>query len=231
MIVCLKSSKNCHRIAKQFLRHYRFLSQRSCRLSRDSRQLRSRLGFSDTKNRQTSSKIEWSMGWRFSSELSRGKTSANKHVLANICASLWTSAASFWRAAVPKCKDVQETATIFTKQGREIALHGRATFIQCGCWGGLCSPYEVARPPAQHRIKNRAPMGPEILSSTGAGVWRRASMAFPDSWINFSLRLQARIVTLGMHCEVFTIHTELNAELLQTHSPMNSTSVVAHDTL
>ena len=29
--------------------------------------------------------------------------------------------------------------------------------------------------------KNRAPMGPEILSSIGAGVWRKASMAFPDS--------------------------------------------------
>ena len=29
----LKSSKNSHRIAEQFLRHYRFLSQRSCRLS------------------------------------------------------------------------------------------------------------------------------------------------------------------------------------------------------
>ena len=29
--------------------------------------------------------------------------------------------------------------------------------------------------------KNRAPMGPEILSSTGAGVWRKAPMAFPDS--------------------------------------------------
>ena len=24
-------------------------------------------------------------------------------------------------------------------------------------------------------------MGPEILSSTGAGVWRKARMAFPDS--------------------------------------------------
>ena len=24
-------------------------------------------------------------------------------------------------------------------------------------------------------------MGPEMLSSTGAGVWRRAPMAFPDS--------------------------------------------------
>ena len=29
--------------------------------------------------------------------------------------------------------------------------------------------------------KNRAPMSPEILSSTGAGVWRKAPMAFPDS--------------------------------------------------
>ena len=29
--------------------------------------------------------------------------------------------------------------------------------------------------------KNRAPMGPEILSNTGARVWRKAPMAFPDS--------------------------------------------------
>ena len=29
--------------------------------------------------------------------------------------------------------------------------------------------------------KNRAPMGPEILSSTGAGDCRKAPMAFPDS--------------------------------------------------
>ena len=29
--------------------------------------------------------------------------------------------------------------------------------------------------------KNRAPMGPKILSSTGAGVWRKAPMAFPAS--------------------------------------------------
>ena len=29
--------------------------------------------------------------------------------------------------------------------------------------------------------KNRTPMGPEILSSTGAGAWRKAPMAFPDS--------------------------------------------------
>ena len=29
--------------------------------------------------------------------------------------------------------------------------------------------------------KNCAPMGPEILSSTGAGAWRKSPMAFPDS--------------------------------------------------
>ena len=29
--------------------------------------------------------------------------------------------------------------------------------------------------------KNRAPMGPEILSSTGAGVWRKAPVAFSGS--------------------------------------------------
>ena len=29
--------------------------------------------------------------------------------------------------------------------------------------------------------KNRAPMGPEILSNTGVGAWRKAPMAFPDS--------------------------------------------------
>ena len=28
--------------------------------------------------------------------------------------------------------------------------------------------------------KNLAPMGPEILSSTGVGVWRKAPKAFPD---------------------------------------------------
>ena len=46
MIVCTEiNSKNSHSIAKQFLRHYRFLSQRSCRLSRDKRQLRSYIFF------------------------------------------------------------------------------------------------------------------------------------------------------------------------------------------
>ena len=66
----------------------------------------------------------------------------------------------------------------------DIYVIGRPIFIQCGCWGDLCSPYEVARPqaaPSPVLDKNRAPMGPEILSSTWAGLWRKAPMAFPDS--------------------------------------------------
>ena len=40
MIECPEIKRNNYRIAKQFLRHYRFLSQTSCRLSRrDRRQL------------------------------------------------------------------------------------------------------------------------------------------------------------------------------------------------
>ena len=29
--------------------------------------------------------------------------------------------------------------------------------------------------------KDRASMGPEILSNTGSGVWRKAPLAFPNS--------------------------------------------------
>ena len=35
--------------------------------------------------------------------------------------------------------------------------------------------------PSQVLDKNLAPMGPETISSTGAGVWRKAPVAFPDS--------------------------------------------------
>ena len=57
---------------------------------------------------------------------------------------------------------------------------GRPIFIQCGCWAELCSLYEVARS-SPVLDKNCAPMGSEILSSTGAVVWKKAPMAFPDS--------------------------------------------------
>ena len=58
---------------------------------------------------------------------------------------------------------------------------GRPIFIQCGCWWASCLPYEVAEPQPSTGDKNRAPIGPEILSGTGAGVWRKAPIAFPDS--------------------------------------------------
>ena len=35
--------------------------------------------------------------------------------------------------------------------------------------------------PSPVLVNNPAPMGPDILSSTGAGVWRKAPNAFPDS--------------------------------------------------
>ena len=47
--------------------------------------------------------------------------------------------------------------------------------------GGNCARPMRLPDPSPVLDKNRAPMGPEILSSTGAGVWRKAPMAFPDS--------------------------------------------------
>ena len=40
---------------------------------------------------------------------------------------------------------------------------------------------DVTDPGRTELDKNRAPMGPEILSSTWAGVWRKAPKGFPDS--------------------------------------------------
>ena len=45
--------------------------------------------------------------------------------------------------------------------------------------------------------KNPAPMGPEILSSTGAGVWEGAPRAFPDSSSVLDKFQSARIVLYG----------------------------------
>ena len=53
-------------------------------------------------------------------------------------------------------------------------------FSQCGRGGNYARPMRLPDP-SPVLDKNRAPMGPEILSSTGAGVWRKAPMAFPDS--------------------------------------------------
>ena len=54
--------------------------------------------------------------------------------------------------------------------------NGRPILIQCGCWGNCAHPLRLPDP-SSALDKNRAPMGPEILSSTGAGVWRKALMA------------------------------------------------------
>ena len=49
-------------------------------------------------------------------------------------------------------------------------------------WEELRSLYEGAEPqPSTVLDKDRAPMGPEILSSTGAGVWRKAPQELRDS--------------------------------------------------
>ena len=55
-------------------------------------------------------------------------------------------------------------------------------FLSSAGAGANCSrPRSLSPDPSPVLDKNRAPMGPEILSSTGAGVWRKAPMAFPDS--------------------------------------------------
>ena len=58
---------------------------------------------------------------------------------------------------------------------------GRPIFIQCGVLGGNCARPVRLPDPSPVLDKNRAPMGPEILSSTGAGVWRKAPITFPHS--------------------------------------------------
>ena len=62
---------------------------------------------------------------------------------------------------------------------------GRPIFIQCRYCEELrsLSLSLSMRFPDRSPVldKNRAPMGPEILSSAGAGAWTKAPMAFPDS--------------------------------------------------
>ena len=60
--------------------------------------------------------------------------------------------------------------------------------------GGTC-PRPMRLPdPSPAPDKNRAPMGPEILSSTGAGVWRKAPESFGISRLQSVLdKLQSAI--------------------------------------
>ena len=68
-----------------------------------------------------------------------------------------------------------------------LLLGGRPIFSQCRYWEELrslsLSLSLSMRFPDRSPVldSNRAPMGPEILSSTGTGAWRKAPMAFPDS--------------------------------------------------
>ena len=60
----------------------------------------------------------------------------------------------------------------------EMALYGRLIFIQCR-YGEELRSIRLSSP-SPVLDKNRALTGPEILSSIGAGVWRKALKAFPD---------------------------------------------------
>ena len=54
-------------------------------------------------------------------------------------------------------------------------------FLSSAGAGGKCVFSMRVPNPSPVLDKNCAPMGPEILSSTGAGVWRKAPKAFLDS--------------------------------------------------
>ena len=79
--------------------------------------------------------------------------------------------------------------------------------------GGNCARPMRLPDPSPVLDKNRAPMGPEILSSTGAGVWRKAPMAFPDSSSvleqNLSLRLNFGETFLPFSAGVLVIFLSL----------------------
>ena len=70
------------------------------------------------------------------------------------------------------------------KQTKKISTclgEGRAIFIQRCYWEDLHTLSVRVPYPNPVLDKNRAPMGPEMLSNTWAGVWRKAPKAFPDS--------------------------------------------------
>ena len=56
----------------------------------------------------------------------------------------------------------------------------RPIFIECGCWE-LCSLSMRVANCSPTLDKNLTPIGPEVLSSSRAGVWRRAPGVLPDS--------------------------------------------------
>ena len=59
-------------------------------------------------------------------------------------------------------------------------------------------------------------MGPEILSSTGAGVWRKAPMAFPDSGSVLDKSRSAQPFLLRGRDYIISIHIESNKKEWET---------------
>ena len=53
-------------------------------------------------------------------------------------------------------------------------------FLSSAGTGKSCALSTRVPNPSPRLDKNRAPMGPEILSSAGAGIWRKAPKRFPD---------------------------------------------------
>ena len=94
---------------------------------------------------------------------------------------------------------------------------GRQMFIQCWYWKKSCSPYEGAK--LQPVLdKNRAPMGPEILSVLGLGSGGRLLRHFQTPalyWINFSLRDFPSRITPSM-AQILGFCAPTKADLSQT---------------
>ena len=72
-------------------------------------------------------------------------------------------------------------------------------------YGGTCARPMRLPDPSPALDKNRAPMAPEILSSTGAGVWRKAPMAFPDSSSVLDLQSATVGTSQGLNEESFAV--------------------------
>ena len=107
----------------------------------------------------------------------------------NPCVFLWPRHSVHWRSKGSRCRKEDRQISILNK-GISIpskrvtrskpGITGRPIFIWCGCWGSCPLPMRMPNPnPILN--KNLAPMGPESLSSTSAGVWRKAPGALTDS--------------------------------------------------
>ena len=68
--------------------------------------------------------------------------------------------------------------------------------------------------------KNRAPIGPKILSSTGAGFWRKGPKAFPDSSSVLD-KFQPVILVVSVHAVALAIHL-FPATILLVRNPWSA---------